>query len=192
MARVKWAERIIHAVNPVFDKAKRQMPVAESPTGYSEVQYGWAPGDLELFEGQVDLRNKIVLDAGCGPGGMTVYCAERGPKKIVGVDRSAEHIDQARRFAEKKQRDNVEFRVASLDSLPFESETFDVMMMNDVLEHIDRNLIAGTFSEAARILKRGGELALCFPPWTSFDASHLYSEIHVPWSYSQTRLSSLY
>ena len=35
--------------------------------------------------------------------------------------------------------------------------------------------------ECKRVIKPNGRICLEFPPWTSWDASHLYDYIYIPW-----------
>jgi SAM-dependent methyltransferase len=176
---VSWSEHLLFMADRLLPR--KHSPAASCPDGYSGAQYNWARGDLDLYDGAFELKDKVVLDAGCGPGGKTVYYAELGVKRMVGVDRSPDNIAQAIEFAKKRRVVNVEFRTGSIDSLPFESGTFDLAMMSDVFEHIERRLLSPALHELARVLKPGGQLALYFPPWTSFDASHLYYQIRIPW-----------
>ena len=148
---------------------------------YSALQYEWARRDLEIFQGALSLAGKVVLDAGCGPGGKTVFFADCGPTEIVGVDASASSIDAARKYVEARGTKNVRFEVSGIEALPFEDERFDLVLMTDVLEHVARPLLDQVLDSVRRVLKPNGELALYFPPWTSFDASHLYNEVYLPW-----------
>ena len=52
-----------------------------------------------------------VLDVGCGPGTITVDIARRvAPGTVVGIDASADVIEQARHDAAAAGVENVEFR----------------------------------------------------------------------------------
>ena len=176
---MRISENICLLLNNFFPKKKVQG--RESPEAYSETQYGWAKKSLKLFDGFVDLKDKMVLDAGCGPGGKTIYYAEQGCKLIIGVDIDENRINFAKGFAEKKNAANVKFMVASLAELPFESDTFDYIFLNDVVEHLRRPLLENALRECKRVIKPGGKICLEFPPWTSYDASHLYDFIYIPW-----------
>jgi ubiquinone/menaquinone biosynthesis C-methylase UbiE len=149
--------------------------------GYSALQYEWARHDLEIFQGELSLAGKKVLDAGCGPGGKTMFFADQGPSEITGVDVTETSIETARKFAAERGKTNVRFEVSGLEQLPFADASFDLVLMTDVLEHVARPLLGPVLDSLRRVLKDGGELALYFPPWSSFDASHLYNEIYLPW-----------
>lgn len=154
-----------------------------TPEAYSEAQYSWAKESLNYFTDHIDLKNKDVLDAGCGFGGKTVYYVEQGCKSVIGIDLDEKHIKYAREFAEKKGLPNIEFKTANLTNLPFESNKFDIIFLDDVVEHVQRSLLVDVFKECKRLIKPNGKICLEFPPWSSAFAAHLYDYIHIPWSH---------
>jgi ubiquinone/menaquinone biosynthesis C-methylase UbiE len=179
--RLRLGTGVCLFLNRFFPKPK--VVGRESPQAYSEGQYCRASSEagLRLHERFVDLRNKRVLDAGCGLGGRSVYYAEQGPHFVAGIDVDENHIKSARDFAEKKGTKNVEFSVAGLHAIPFKGDEFDIIFLNDVVEHIRRPLLVDALSECRRVVKPGGLICLEFPPWTSPDAAHLYDYIYIPW-----------
>src|SRR6478609_7493813 len=67
-----------------------------------------------------------VLDVGCGPGTITADIGRRvAPGRVLGIDASADVIEQARRDAGGGL--NVEFSVGDLYSFDTDDETFDVV-----------------------------------------------------------------
>lgn len=176
---MRISENICLSLNNFFPKKKVQG--RESPQAYSEAQYSWAEKSLRLFDGFVDLKGKLVLDAGCGPGGKTVYYAEQGCQHVYGVDIDENRIGFAKEFAAKKNATNITFMIESLAALPFESNTFDYIFLNDVVEHLQRPILESALRECKRVIKPGGKICLEFPPWTSYDAAHLYDFIYIPW-----------
>ena len=166
-------------LNNLFPKKK--VGCRESPQLYSEAEYDWAKGSLALHSPYIDLKGRIVLDAGCGLGGKTVFYAENICSSIIGIDIDESHIKYANEFAQRKGVLNAEFMVGSLDALPFESNRFDIIFLNDVIEHIRRPILISTLKECKRVVKVNGRICLEFPPWTSPWAAHLYDYIHFPW-----------
>ncbi len=152
-----------------------------SPQSYSEAEYGWAKDSFAFYSSYITLKDSIVLDAGCGLGGKTVFYAEKGCKSIIGIDMDENHITYANEFAGMKGISNVEFMVGNLEALPFESNTFDVIFLNDVVEHIRRPILVNALKECKRVIRENGRICLEFPPWTGSDASHLYNHIYIPW-----------
>jgi ubiquinone/menaquinone biosynthesis C-methylase UbiE len=101
-----------------------------------------------------------VLDLGSGSG-TDVFCAavavgETG--RAVGVDFTDAQLARSTSLAESHDFTNVEFLEARIDDLPFDDESFDVVVSNGVINLSpvkDR-----VFTEAARVLRSGGRLAI--------------------------------
>jgi ubiquinone/menaquinone biosynthesis C-methylase UbiE len=101
-----------------------------------------------------------VLDLGSGSG-TDAFCAalQVGVSgRVVGVDFTDEQIDKARGLRDREGFAQVDFLEASIDALPFEDATFDVVISNGVvnLSPVKHRV----FAEAARVLRRGGRLAI--------------------------------
>jgi ubiquinone/menaquinone biosynthesis C-methylase UbiE len=77
-----------------------------------------------------------VLDAGCGDGVLSLMMAEKGAV-VTGTDLSVPNIDSSKhRAREAGLEHKVSFMVADLENLPFEDNTFDLVVSSHVLEHI--------------------------------------------------------
>lgn len=152
-----------------------------SPEAYSRAQYEWAKKALQLYSPYVDLKGKDMLDAGCGPGGKTIFFSEQGVRSITGIDIDPERIELAKKFAQQKGATTIQLREANLAELPFEEDSFDIIFLNDVVEHIQRPILKKALQECKRVIRPGGKICLEFPPWTAIDAAHLYDYIHIPW-----------
>ncbi|MEX1107691.1 MAG: methyltransferase domain-containing protein [Dongiaceae bacterium] len=118
------------------------------------------PGGAEYVRetiGSHDLRDKLVLDIGCGIGGHELVLAGEYGARVIGVDLEAPLIERARRLIAKKGlADRVEFRATEPGSLPFDDATFDVVYSSGAFTQIENK--AGMFAEAFRVLKPGGSL----------------------------------
>jgi arsenite methyltransferase len=82
-----------------------------------------------------------------GPGG-----------RAIGVDMTDEMLELARRNAIEAGAANVEFRKGTIEALPVEAESVDVVISNCVV-----NLAAdkpAVFREIARVLKPGGRMGI--------------------------------
>jgi ubiquinone/menaquinone biosynthesis C-methylase UbiE/purine-nucleoside phosphorylase len=96
-----------------------------------------------------------LLDAGCGPGTITIdFAAVVAPAEVVGVDVEQSQIDLARKQAAERGISNARFEVANLYALPFSPESFDAVFLHGVLEHVQDPVSA--LHEVRRVLKRGG------------------------------------
>ena len=99
-----------------------------------------------------------VLDAGCGPGTITLGLARRVcPGRVLGIDVVDSQFETARGAAEHEGL-NAEFRKASVYELPFADQQFDAVFSHALLEHLSDPVAA--ISEFRRVLKPGGVIGL--------------------------------
>jgi ubiquinone/menaquinone biosynthesis C-methylase UbiE len=96
-----------------------------------------------------------VVDVGCGNGNLIESISGiYRDASICGVDLSEESLKPVRdRFKANK---NIEFRIGSLDQLPFENASIDLLTCTEVLAHTFPQTFVNSFAEVARILKKGG------------------------------------
>jgi len=103
---------------------------------------------------------EVVLDLGSG-GGIDCFLAARrvGPKgRIIGLDMTPEMVTLARRNAREMGLSNVEFRYGEMEEMPVADESVDVIISNCVINlSPDKDQV---FSEAHRVLRNGGRLAV--------------------------------
>lgn len=98
-----------------------------------------------------------VLDAGCGPGGMMRWAeATLAAQEIHGVDIAPEGLAYC-----KARNPNWDVREASVLNLPYPDNAFDLVISNDVVQHLptDGGDVRG-IKEMARVLALGGKLLL--------------------------------
>ena len=73
-----------------------------------------------------------VLDAGCGTGGFLRWAIDRGSfAAAAGVDLASTAIALA-----KERLPEADLQTAALKSLPYPDASFDLVISNDVLQHI--------------------------------------------------------
>jgi ubiquinone/menaquinone biosynthesis C-methylase UbiE len=103
-----------------------------------------------------DVRDKEVLDAGCGEGRNTRLLAQMGAR-MTGVDISSRMIELAR-AEEAREPLGIRYEVASFSDLRlFAGASFDLVVSTMAL--MDGPDLQGAFREIARVLQPGGELA---------------------------------
>ena len=105
-------------------------------------------------------KNASILDVGCRGGVDTIIAAMLvGPEgRAMGVDPVPEMLERARRNLAKTGLTNVTFTEASGEALPFQDESFDVVLSNGAFNLIpDKTQALG---EVFRVLKPGGRLMM--------------------------------
>jgi len=101
-----------------------------------------------------------VLDIGCGTGVDTFIAAQMvGPTgKAVGIDLVPEMLDKAEENLALINLENVIFKMATAENLPFADAEFDVVTSNGAFNLIPDK--AKALTEIFRILKPGGRLMI--------------------------------
>ncbi|NED99577.1 methyltransferase domain-containing protein [Phytoactinopolyspora halotolerans] len=151
---------------------------------------------------RVDAQDpQVVVDLGCGPGGLTAGLADRWRQaRVVGVDSSAEMIERARQY----ERDRVEFVQADL-RLWTPAEPVDVLLSNATLQWVPGHLellarlapyvapggwfafqIPGNFAEPTHVELR--DLAASSPWAERLDVTWPYA--HDPRDYAEALLDA--
>jgi SAM-dependent methyltransferase len=99
-----------------------------------------------------------VLDLGSGAGTDSLVASQMvgDEGSITGVDMTPEMLAKARAAASTMNVANVEFVESEVESLPFEDESFDVVISNGVIDLVpDKDAV---FSEIYRVLVPGGRI----------------------------------
>lgn len=112
------------------------------------------------FVDDVDIRNKKILDVGCGSGWFELFVEKKNPKKIVGIDIKEKVLDAARKYINSPR---VQFTLGSATNLPFNRESFDTIVCLEILEHIAKETENKMFQEVHRVLKNRGSFYLSTP-----------------------------
>ena len=130
-------------------------------TSSQDLQQQFGGIDIYLFDqllkGRITSEMR-VLDAGCGGGRNLIYFFRSG-FNVSGVDQSSEAIAQIRSLAAQLAphlpEDN--FRAAAIEQMPFDDESFDVVISSAVLHFArDEAHWHSMVREMWRVLKPGG------------------------------------
>ncbi len=99
----------------------------------------------------------MILDVACGTGEFERLLLEKNPtQKIVGIDISEKMLDLARQKYDAFS--NVEFQQASVHSLPFDSDYFDVVVCANSFHFFDQPQLA--LQEMKRVVKPNGKVII--------------------------------
>jgi SAM-dependent methyltransferase len=121
-----------------------------SPSYLGALRLKYCLSDLSAISG-------TVLEVGCGAGGMARGIAKQRPElRVTGCDISLAAIREARTHTT-----DVRFELGDTYELPYRDETFNAVVMFDVLEHVDDPEKA--LSEMARVIPSGGLFHLYVP-----------------------------
>lgn len=100
-----------------------------------------------------------VLDIGCGTGTVAIMAKRQVGEKghVCGIDASPQMLARAGKKARKAGLE-LDFRNASVESMPFPDGHFDVVLSSMMLHHLPSKLRQQCAVEVRRVLKPGGRL----------------------------------
>ncbi|WP_207423889.1 class I SAM-dependent methyltransferase [Desertivirga brevis] len=108
---------------------------------------------IRLFNMAEPTVTDRVLDVACGSGivGLAFAAYVEG---VTGIDLTPEMLDEAKRLQKSKGLNNVEFIQGDVNSLPFEDDTFEIVISRFSFHHL--NIPKKVLSEMVRVCKPGG------------------------------------
>jgi ubiquinone/menaquinone biosynthesis C-methylase UbiE len=104
---------------------------------------------------------KKFLEAGCGTGVFSAELLKYGIDCFL-LDLSTRSIELSRKIFELKNIDG-KFIIGDLFSLPFKSESFDIVWNSGVLEHFSSDVTKLALKEMERVTKRSGTIVVLVP-----------------------------
>jgi SAM-dependent methyltransferase len=120
-------------------------------------KYPFYLSQLQILLRSYIQKSFLILDAGCGPNGGYLT---KTPINIqgIGLDISRTNIKNSIKTSKKIGRNKPLFVVGDIAKMPFHEDTFDVIICQDVLEHVKYK--ENAISEIAFSLKRGGKILI--------------------------------
>ena len=113
-------------------------------------------------------ENARVLDVGCGTGAQSRTLIKRPDViEVVGADKAKYLLSRARDLSHGIK--GLTFVEASGDSLPFNTESFDVIVAHTLLTHVAKP--ESVIAEFYRLLQPGGTLAICDGDFSTMSAA---------------------
>lgn len=137
----KFARYAYNRISKLYHKARTDKKTA----GWFYNEYLEMPTTLKLIG---NVRNKKILDIGCGSGLYARLLSRRGAK-VYGIDISEKMIEIA-----KKEAPGVQFKVGNAETLPYKSNNFDIVLVALMVEHVLN--WKKLFSEVRRVLRNKG------------------------------------
>ena len=101
-----------------------------------------------------DLKNKDILEIGCGDGRVTALLAGKS-KTLVAIDPDEKEINKA-----KSNIKGVDFQIGSGEKAPFSNNSFDLVIFTLSLHHQNSQI---AIEEACRVLKDNGRILVIEP-----------------------------
>lgn len=115
------------------------------------------PLRTKFIKERTELKNKNVLDVGCGGGLLSESLFDFGAK-VTGIDAAGPGIEVAKIHAKENNKDINYFEKTAEELRKEKSETFDIVTCLEVLEHVpDPKSLVKTCTD---LLKPGGHLFL--------------------------------
>jgi len=131
---------------------------------------------------------KKVLDIACGEGFGSNFLA-RYAESVTGIDIAPEIIEHAKR---KYNHGRVDFKASNAVSLAVESETFDVIVSFETLEHLTKDDQHLFIEEMVRVMKEDGVLIISTPNKKVYSDDANYSNpFHLSEFYKEEFISFL-
>lgn len=150
---------------------------ADGITGYCNGSAYQGVSKLEKLLGKriwEETKDKVVIDFGCGDGTDAVEVAERGARKVIGIDIRERALAKARQTAlERGVAERCTFATQT-------DETADVILSLDAFEHFDNP--AAILRIMRKLVKDEGCVIAAFgPTWYHPLGGHLFSPF--PWAH---------
>ena len=108
---------------------------------------------LNLIRHFAPLEDARILDIGCGLG-VYVRKFREFSKRVNGIDIDAKRVREGSRTTQG-------LMLSASETLPFRSAAFDVVVLNEVIEHVRDD--AATLTEAFRVIRPGGHIVIFAP-----------------------------
>jgi SAM-dependent methyltransferase len=118
-----------------------------------DVPQRYWPSKNELIASLTEASD-VILDIGCGNGGVLRDLRQRAYRNLHGLEISAYAIERLR-------ADGIEMHYGKLPSIPLPDGHFDVVIASQVLEHVIRR--RRLLTEMARVLRPGGTAFIFVP-----------------------------
>jgi SAM-dependent methyltransferase len=142
-----------------------------------EQMFEWRPQNAPLLEPARLEPGQVVVDYGCGPGGLAVELARRvAPTGHVhGVDLNRVFLERAEARAKREGVDSLlTWHRCDGEKIPLDAAFADRLVCKNVMEYVPD--VAATLSEFRRVLRPGGIAHVIDSDWGLFAVEPLGAE----------------
>ena len=145
--RTRAARELFAPLGPTYDRYARLLSFGQDPR--------WRRFLVERIEAG---PGDVVLDVASGTGAVALELVRQKGCSVVGIDQSAEMLEEARRrIALAAATKDVRLVEGRAEELPFEDGAFDALTVTYLLRYVDDP--GATLAELARVVRSGGTLA---------------------------------
>ncbi|MCA9846652.1 MAG: ubiquinone/menaquinone biosynthesis methyltransferase [Dehalococcoidia bacterium] len=163
--RAAYVRQMFGEISHRYDLVNRVMTVGQDQS--------WR----RLAASQIVRPGDTVLDAGTGTGDLAFACLDAGASRVVGIDVAGPMLEQARAKSQKRRVDEVSgFSLGDATRLPLPDASVDAWCSAFVVRNIPD--LPAAFSEAYRVLKPGGRLAVLEIPRMEPGLLRPFARIH--------------
>lgn len=150
---------LIMSIESEIAKHYSKKDASETERGNDHLHIGGEKATRYFFDKLAINAGMRMLDIGCGIGGPALLAAKDYGCHVTGIDLTPDFIATARANAKAAHLENrTDFQTANANELPVPDSRFDLAVMLHVGMNIPNK--SAVFTEAARILKPNGVLAL--------------------------------
>lgn len=117
-------------------------------------------------------HHKKILDIGSHRGGYSIFFAKAG-FHVTGLEPSADRVATST-AAGSLHKVNIHFMQGDARSMPFPDESFDIILLSNVIEHIPHT--EKLLREIHRVMRKKALLYIQFPPFKGIFGGHIYGK----------------
>lgn len=189
---MKIAEKILYSLSKNWTSPVK-MQVEQLGADPASIEYNlnyamYQQYDLKVRNGiPQNIRNKDILEIGCGQGGISIFMATNGAKSVSGIDLNTFHLEVAKEFKKRSEESflgkklNVEFLEMNAYEMTFAKDSFDLVFADNVFEHFMEP--KKVLEQSYHVLRKGGMLIVpTFSSIWSKHALHLKHGLKMPWA----------
>ncbi|KKT25441.1 class I SAM-dependent methyltransferase [Candidatus Pacearchaeota archaeon] len=116
---------------------------------------------LDFYFSDKDVKNKIILDAGCRVGDYSKILVDKGAGKVIGIDLSKECVDAAKnRYKDIKKMEFIQGDIRNLRR--FKDSSFDAVICVGTIFYLPPKEVRVVINEFLRVTKPNGTVLVLF------------------------------